>query len=39
MIVNMTRWVEMNSGNPVYRIRDNRVVDIHSDIPVYRIRE
>ena len=35
----MTRWVEINSGNPAYRIRGDRVVEINSGNPVYRIRD
>ena len=35
----MARWVEINTGNPVYRIRDDRVVDINTGNPVYRIRD
>jgi hypothetical protein len=36
----MARWVEINTGNPVYRIRDDdRVVDINTGNPVYRMRE
>jgi hypothetical protein len=34
----MARWVEINTGSPVYRIRGDRVVDINTGNPVYRIR-
>ena len=31
--------VDINTGNPVYRIRGDRVVDINSGNPVYRMHE
>jgi len=31
--------VDINTGNPLYRIRGDRVVDINTGKPVYRIRE
>ena len=37
--VRMARWVEINTGSPLYRIRGDRVVDINTGKPVYRIRE
>ena len=35
----MARWVEINTGSAVYRIRDDRLVDINTGNPVYRMRE
>jgi hypothetical protein len=32
------RLVHVNTGQPVYRIRDDRVVDVNTGQPVYRIR-
>jgi hypothetical protein len=35
----MTRWIDITTGNPVFRIRDSRVVEINGGDPVFRIRE
>lgn len=35
----MSRIVDINTGMPVYRIRDSRIVDINTGMPVYRIRQ
>jgi hypothetical protein len=35
----MARWVEINTGSPVYRIRGDRMFDINTGHPVYRMRE